>query len=79
MASWTATLRGWIDAPMPHAWLVAGALVMVAIFTLRGIGGFFEVVLRPSIRDTPYLHWNRRLYSPIALGLATTITCAMLA
>jgi hypothetical protein len=79
MAGWTAALRGWIDAPMPRAWLVAGALAMVAIFTLRGIGGFFEVVLRPSIRDTPYMHWSRRLYSPIALGLATTIACAMLA
>jgi len=79
MAGWTAALRGWIDAPMPDAWLRVGALAMVAIFTLRGIGGFFEVVLRPSIRDTPYMHWSRRLYSPIALGLATTIACAMLA
>lgn len=79
MAGWTAALRGWIDTPVPDAWLVAGAIAMVAIFTLRGIVGFFEVVLRPSIRGTPYMHWSRRLYSPIALGLATTIGCAMLA
>lgn len=78
MAAWTAALRGWIDAPIPDAWLGAGALAIVAIFTLRGIGGFFEVVLRPSIRGTPYMIWSRRLYSPIALGLAATIACATL-
>jgi hypothetical protein len=79
MAGWTAALREWIDTPMPDAWLDVGALAMVVIFALRGIGGFFEVVLRPSIRNTPYMHWSRRLYSPIALGLATMIGCAMLA
>lgn len=78
MAAWTAALRGWIAAPIPTAWLDAAALAMIAIFTLRGIGGFFEVVLRPSIKGTPYMTWSRRLYSPIALGLATTITCALL-
>jgi hypothetical protein len=79
IAACTAALRGWIDLPLPDAWLDVGALVMVAIFALRGIGGFFEVVLRPSIKGTPYMHWSRRLYSPIALGLATTIACALLA
>jgi hypothetical protein len=79
MAAWTAALRGWIDAPLSRAWLEAGALAMVVIFALRGIGGFFEVVLRPTIRGTPYLHWSRRLYSPIALGLAAMLACAMLA
>lgn len=78
MAACTAALRGWIDAPLPRGWLEVGALTMVVIFTLRGIGGFFEVVLRPTIRNTPYLWWSRRLYSPIALGLAATIACAML-
>lgn len=79
MAGWTAMLRGWLPPAVPATWLAAGGLAMVAIFALRGIGGFFEVVLRPSIRNTPYMRWSRTLYSPIALLLATMVGCAMLA
>ncbi len=78
MAGWTAVLRGWMPTGLPPAWLHAGGFAMVAIFALRGIGGFFEVVLRPSIRNTPYMRWSRQLYSPIALLLASTIGCAIL-
>jgi hypothetical protein len=79
MAWCTAALRGWVPAVLPSAWLPSLGIAMVVIFALRGIGGFFEVVLRPSIRNTPYMRWSRRLYSPIALMLATLVGCAMLA
>jgi hypothetical protein len=79
MAAWTAALRGWLDVRASDAWLDAVAVAMVAIFAMRGIGGFFEIVLRPSIRGTPYVGWSRRLYSPLALVLAALIGCAMLA
>jgi Protein of unknown function (DUF3995) len=79
MAGWTAMLRGWLPPAVPTTWLHAGGLAMVAVFALRGIGGFFEVMLRPSIRHTPYFRWSRTMYSPIALLLATMVGCAMLA
>ncbi|MDP3278068.1 MAG: DUF3995 domain-containing protein [Deltaproteobacteria bacterium] len=49
------------------------AALMALVFALRGVGGFFEVHVRPAIRGTPYMRWSRLLYSPIALGLALLI------
>jgi len=53
--------------------LRAVALVFAAIFTLRGVGGFFEVALRPAILGTPYMKWSRMFYSPLSLLLALLI------
>jgi len=48
-------------------------VVLVVVFTARGIGGFFEVAFRPAIRGTPYMTWSRLLYSPLSLLLALLI------
>ena len=53
--------------------LRAIATTFVAIFTLRGALGFFEVALRPAIRNTPYMKWSRAYYSPLSLLLALLI------
>lgn len=53
------------------SWMVAmGAWGVVAVLALRGLGGFFEGRLRPSVRELPYHRWNVRLYSPLCLALA---------
>lgn len=44
-----------------------GLIVIASIFLLRGILGFFEPWLRPQTKAYPYAHWNRVLYSPVAL------------
>jgi hypothetical protein len=53
--------------------LRAVAIAFVAVFTLRGVVGFFEVALRPAIRNTPYMKWSRAFYSPLSLLLALLI------
>ncbi len=53
--------------------LRAIATTFVAIFTLRGALGFFEVALRPAIPNTPYMKWSRAYYSPLSLLLALLI------
>jgi hypothetical protein len=53
--------------------LRAVALTFAVVFTLRGVGGFFEVSLRPAIRSTPYMKWSRFFYSPLSLLLALLI------
>jgi hypothetical protein len=78
MAWWTAAQGGLAPSPVPAPWLRAGSLAMVAIFGLRGIGGFFELALRPSIRGTPYVRYSRIVYSPLALLIAALVGCAML-
>lgn len=56
------------------AWALRGvAFTFVAIFTLRGVFGFFEVAVRPAIRNTPYMKWSRAFYSPLSLLLALLI------
>lgn len=60
------------SAPISGA-LRAVALTFVAVFALRGVGGFFEVALRPAIRGTPYMRWSRAFYSPLSLLLALLI------
>lgn len=78
MAWWTAAQGGLVPSPVPAPWLRAGSLAMVVIFGLRGIGGFFEPALRPSIRGTPYVRLSRFVYSPLALLIAALVGCAML-
>jgi energy-converting hydrogenase Eha subunit A len=56
-----------------RVWLQAAVISLVAIFSLRGLLGFFEPALRPAIRRTPYLKWSRGLYSPLSLLLALLI------
>lgn len=78
MAGWTAAQGGLVPSPVPAPWLRAGSLAIVVIFGLRGIGGFFEPALRPSIRGTPYVRLSRWIYSPLALLIAALVGCAML-
>ncbi len=76
-AIWVLSLRGLLLAK-PQAGLVRAVVTwgMVAVLALRGVGGFFEAALRPSIIGTPYLRWSLRLYSPLSAALATAIGLA---
>lgn len=74
----TAALGGLVRPFMPEPWLRAAGYAMIVIFALRCIAGFFEVVLRPSIRGTPYMRLSRVVYSPLAGLLALLVACAML-
>lgn len=61
---------GHLVLPLPLGFVRFVAWCVVCVFTLRGIGGFFDVHLRPSIRELPYHRWNRLFYSPLCLILA---------
>jgi Protein of unknown function (DUF3995) len=74
----TAALGGLVRPFMPEPWLRVAGYAMIVIFALRCIAGFFEVVLRPSIRGTPYMRLSRLVYSPLAGLLALLVACAML-
>lgn len=76
-AGCTAALAGFVDDPLPRGGLALGGLTLVAVFGLRALGGYFEVVLRPEIRGTPYLRYSRWVYSPLAGLLAVLIGLAM--
>jgi hypothetical protein len=52
------------------AWSELGTYIIASVFVVRGLGGFAERFLRPSVRNLPYDHWNRVLYSPLCLVLA---------
>jgi hypothetical protein len=78
-AGWTLALADLVPSPVPAEWLRVGGIALVAVFGLRGIGGLFEVLLRPSIRGTPYMRWSRMLYSPLAASLSALVGCVMLA
>lgn len=68
--------RGLVTLPLPA---VVRALTWVAagVLALRGLGGFFDAQLRPHVRALPYATWNRRLYSPLCLGLAAGLVIAL--
>jgi hypothetical protein len=76
-AIWALGLRG-ILMPKPPVGALSGLVTwgMVGVFALRGILGFFEAALRPSIIGTPYQRWSLRLYSPLSVVLATAIGLA---
>jgi len=79
-AAWcTSALAGLVSAPVPEAWLERAGLVLVAIFAMRCVGGYFEARLRPEIVGTPYFDYSRRIYSPLAGLIALLVACAMLA
>lgn len=69
---------GWLPLPGPRPPLVTVAgWALAAGFLLRGLGGFFEIYLRPSIVGTPYCYWNRVLYSPLALTLSLLVSLTL--
>lgn len=74
---WVLSLRGVVVPELPAGPVRASITWgMVAVFALRGVGGFMEVRLRPSIIGTPYLRWSLRLYSPLSAALATAVGLA---
>jgi hypothetical protein len=76
---WVLSLRG-ILVPQLQAGALQASITwgMVGVFALRGVGGFFEAAVRPSIVGTPYLRWSLRLYSPLSAALATAVVLAAL-
>ena len=65
LASWGPLISEALDG------LAAGAVAVA--FGLRGLGGFFEVFFRPTIRTQPYFRLNLWLYSPLCLVIAAGI------
>ena len=51
-------------------WVRLGTTVVLG---LRGVGGFFDTTLRPSIRGSTYVRLNLVLYSPLCLLLAALL------
>lgn len=66
----TLGASGWLSLPFPGWFVEIAAWCVVVVFTLRGLGGFFDARLRPGIRGLPYHRWNLVLYSPLCLILA---------
>jgi hypothetical protein len=69
-------VRDLVPAPAPDlvrvlTWVAAG------ILAARGVGGFFEPLLRPAATSQPFARWNRRLYSPLCVVLAAALAAAL--
>ncbi len=58
----------------PARWL---AWTAAAVFALRGLYGYVDHLLRPQIVELRFYRLNRRLYSPLCLGLATLIVISL--
>jgi len=56
----------------------AFAWATFAVFLLRGVGGFLDGKVRPSIRHHPYHRANLLLYSPLCLVIAGLVAAARL-
>ena len=55
---------------VPRGWARVAALLGAGILLLRGLGGFVEHRLRPSIVGSRYEVMNRALYSPLCVALS---------
>jgi hypothetical protein len=69
-------VRDLIAPPLPDlvralTWVAAGVLAV------RGLGGFFELRLRPHTVALPYGRLNRRIYSPLCVALAAGLIAAL--
>jgi hypothetical protein len=68
--------RGLIELPLPGVvrvltWIAAGVLAV------RGLGGFFDLRLRPHTIALPFGRLNRRIYSPLCVALAGGLIVAL--
>ncbi len=70
-------VRGWLAgilAADTHATISIAAQYLVwflaGVFAVRGLAGFFWSALIPASRDTPFEALNRKIYSPLCLGIA---------
>lgn len=63
-AIWPVLWLGWIPHPLPDWMVTAGMLVLIAIFILRGLGGFLPVARRMSSEE-PFATLNFRYFSPL--------------
>ncbi len=66
----------WLSGEAPQ-WYAHLGVAIIALFTIRGLGGFLDPWIRPSIRGTPYEQLNRAVYSPLCLGIACLATLAI--
>jgi hypothetical protein len=55
---------------LPRGLFRLGMRSISLMFLLRAIGDFRTVGFWKSITDTPFAHWDTRLYSPLCLGIA---------
>ncbi|NJK45685.1 MAG: DUF3995 domain-containing protein [Pleurocapsa sp. SU_196_0] len=79
VASWvTLATRGFVSPLLSaelNRWAAWG---LVAVLTLRGLGGYLETHIRPSVIGTPYARLNLILYSPLCLMLAAMVSWSVL-
>lgn len=75
--------QGWLAAGLPEdsgeaLRMTAGYLLWFVgcVFAVRGIAGFFWSTLIPSSRGTPFESLNRKIYSPLSLGIAALLLTA---
>jgi Protein of unknown function (DUF3995) len=76
MALGALAARGLIALPLPGVvhvltWIAAGVLAA------RGLGGFFDLRLRPHTVALPFGRLNRRIYSPLCVALAGGLIVAL--
>jgi Protein of unknown function (DUF3995) len=50
-----------------------GTFGVSVVLALRGIGGFFDVYLRPVTRGSPFARLNIVLYSPLCVALSVLV------
>ena len=74
-AALLATHRGWLPELLSPSLVSVGCWLMVLAFLARGIGGYWEHLIRSQILEMPYGRLTRVFYSPLAI--ATAISAAL--
>lgn len=66
-----------IPLPLPPRLVQLGTCGVAVVLGVRGVEGFFDRRLRPQTQGSPFVHLNRRLYSPLCLVLAVLALLAL--
>ena len=71
MAALLLAARGTIELPVLTGQpLTVATWTAIAVLAVRGVGGFFQTMVQPSIRGSAYARANVRVYSPLCVALA---------
>lgn len=72
-AALVAAVAGWLELPIPGAWLKGLSYALAAAFFLRAIGDFRLVGFFKRVRGTRFARNDSRYFSPLCLAIAIAV------
>ena len=67
---WNLAFAGWLHLSLNPLYIRYGILIIAVIFLLRAIGDFRYIGLTKRYKQSPFAHWDTRLFTPLSLLLA---------